>query len=254
MRKYYFIGCLFPEISLKVKPDISFFEMENILDLNLLQKDKEKVKILRKYIDLKNLKRLWIESSIDYKGNLDEKGLDQVCLLEEFFEDFVFDFLKKYENKEDRIKNFSYLLYNFINFHMKRDDFLSFYFKMKRDIKLILLLLRAKELNRDVELEMKFFDKKDFLVKFLLSQKDEKSLDVPKEYARVKEIFLKEKENPKNLHLNLLEFFFEKNREFLEKRPFDIDQVLAYLANLIIVEDFLSLDENQGKIMTDNLL
>lgn len=253
MKKYYFLGCLLPKLSLKAKPEISFFDMQNILKLNLSKKDMEKVEELRKYIDLKNLKALWLEKSIDSRGNLDEKGLDQVFLLEEFFEDFVFEFLKKYENREDRLKNFSFLLYDFMNFQSKKDGFLSFFFKMKKEIKLIILALRAFELRKDIKEEVKFFEK-DFFLEDILSQRGEEGLEVSKKYEEVKKIFLEKRENPKKMHLKILEFIFNKIEEKMEKSLFGIDQILAYLTNLIIVEDFYFLDENRGKVIVDNLL
>ena len=125
---------------------------------------------------------------------------------------------------------------------------------MERDIKIIFSALRAIELNRNIEDELLFEDKKDPLMEYIFSQKGSSILEVPKEYEGLKQIFLKNKNNPKNLHFELLDYRFKKINEKSEKDLFTISQILGYIANLIIVEDYFKLDKMQGKVIIDSLL
>ena len=92
------------------------------------------------------------------------------------------------------------------------------------------------------------------MIEDIFSQKGSGSLEVPKEYEELKNIFLKNRENPKNLHFELLNYRFQKINEKSEKYFFDISQILGYLATLLIVEDYFKLDKMQGKLIMDSLL
>jgi hypothetical protein len=255
MKKYYFTSCTLPKLSLGVKPDISFEEVERLLEVNLSKRDKGVLKTFKGYIDIKNLKSLFLNRELDPRGNMDKKEIGEAFLVENFFPFFVFEFLKKYK-EEERAKNFYLILSSFLNYQMalSKNDFLRFYFKLERDMRIIFSALRAFELNRDITKELEFEDKTDPLVEFIFSQKGEKSLEVPKEYEELKTIFLKNREDPKNLNFEFLNYRFQKINERSEKYFFDISSILGYLATLIIVEDYFKLDKMQGKLIMNSLL
>ncbi|KPK32701.1 MAG: hypothetical protein AMS24_03355 [Chlamydiae bacterium SM23_39] len=256
MKKYYFLCCFFPVLNWQVKPELSFFELDRILRWHLSDKDKSLLKIFKQYVDIKNIKALLENLRLDPRSNLDEKGLDQSFLVGDFFPYLVFDFLKKYTGKEDRITNFASLLSNFLNYQIDntKSPFLSFYFKMEREIRIVLSALRAKELKKDIVKELFFEDPRDPFINFIFSQKEDESLEVPKEYLQLKELFLKNKENPKHLEIALLKFKFFKNNDEMKKYFFNIDQILGYLANLIIIEDLYFLMQHPKKEVVDKLV
>jgi hypothetical protein len=256
MHKYYFLAASLPPIVIGSQPDLFFEELKYLLDWSLTPEDKEILYNFRQYIDIKNLKRILLNQKIDPRGNLDEKTLNEALLLEEYFPEFVFDFLKKNETLEKRKENFFFLESAFLNYQIAntKNDFLLSYFSLERTMKLVFTALRAKEMGKDILEELKFEDKSDWLVEQILDQRDLINYDPPKGFEKLKEIFVKNIDDPKALSRVLVEYHFEKNNEMGGKDPFTIDQILGYVSNLFLVEDFYNLDEEKGKAIVDSLL
>lgn len=250
MRKYYFVCSIFPKLSLDNKPEMEFGELRKILENNLNEKDKHFLKILQMYRDIQNLKYFWKKKTLMPYGNLDEKGFDEALLTESFFPQIVFDYINK---TEDKIGRFSYLLYSFFSFYKDHENlFLSHFYTLERDIHIISCFLRAKEENKDISRELHFEDAKDPFLQMFLLQRGE--VDVPFPYEKLKEIFNKNKEDPKNLHRKFLEWRFFLNQKKITNTYFTIDEILAYIANLFIVEDFYRLDKNYAKTLLNNYI
>ena len=73
----------------------------------------------------------------------------------------------------------------------QKNPFLAAYFRLERELRLVLVALRAKEQKRDLEEELKYEDPFDLFVQFILAQKDMETFQPPKEYEEVKVIFEK---------------------------------------------------------------
>lgn len=256
MNKYYFLVCSFPTIEIGVKPYVTFVELENYLNWNLTKRDKKTLFIFKTYLDIKNLKNIWMEREIDPRGNFDEKTFHELSLREDILPDYVVNFMKKFESVEQRIKNFSILEIGFLKYQIKnrKSNFLLSYFSFKRETKLVLTALRAKKLGRDISKELEGEDFEDSFVADILSQKDEKTYKPPKEYEELAEIYIKYQDKPKILYKAYLEYCFKRYSEFSESKPFTIDQILGYLANLILVEDYQNLDQERGNLIVQSLL
>jgi hypothetical protein len=251
MEKYYYLACALPKISLKSKPDISFEELKFMLKVNLNKHDLNKINLFRNFIDINNLKLLWLNQEIDPRGNLNVAELEDMILIKEFLPDFVFEYMDRYEKKEDRLRNFSYLITSFFKEVISEDKgFINFYFKFEREMRLIISALRAKKLKRDIAYELQFENFDDEFVAYILAQKDMENFEPPKDYESVRNIYRNNINDPKKLHQDLLEYKFNKIEEYSEKNPFTIDQILSYAALLLIVEDFnkLSIEEGNKKI------
>jgi len=252
--KYYYLATALPQISLKSQPDITFEELKFMLRVNLSDSDFEKAKIFKKFIDITNLRLLWLNKEIDPRGNLNVAQLEDAILVKDFFDDFVFDFLDRYEKTEDRLKYFSFLIASFFNkINSSQKNFLKYYFKFERELRLVTTALRAKKLNRDILKELQFEDPHDDFVQYIIAQKDQDTFDPPHEYHKVKKIYKKYINDPKKLYLELLEYKFKQIEIFSEKKPFSIDQILSYAALLIIVEDFYKLTKEIGREKIEKL-
>ncbi len=252
--KYYYLATALPSISLKMKPEITFEELKFMFKVNLKESDLKKAEIFKKFIDITNLRLLWLNQEIDPRGNLNTAELEDAILVKDFFDDFVFDFLDRYEKTEDRLKYFSFLIASFFNeIKNTQKDFLKFYFNFERELRLVITALRAKKLNRDILKELQFEDFKDDFVAYIIAQKDQDSFEPPLEYQKIKKIYKKNINDPKNLYLELLEYKFQRIEMFSEKKPFSLDQILSYAALLIIVEDFYKLSEDIGREKIQNL-
>lgn len=256
MSKYYFLGSAFPLLSLKVKSDLTYGEMSRLMQWNLTPKDQEIIRAFKTYIDLKNLKQLWLKQPLDPRGNLDEKGLNEALLLKDGLPEIVFEFLEKFNSDKARIKNFAYVLGGFFTRELAnpKSDFLSFYFEMERSVILITVALRAKKLQRDLAEEFTYEDQTDFLVRSLLDQSAATRPELETDKMGVVDLFENNYQDPKKLQMAFLEYRFQSISDEAEKKPFSIDQILGYLAGIMLIEDLFRLSEGAGKKTLDALL
>jgi hypothetical protein len=252
MRNYYFIVPSLPSLALHERPEMTFEELMARLEINLSKQDLEKTVTLRRFVDIYNIRALLLEESVDPKGNLNEKELDEALLVRTILPDYVFDFLDQFEKVPDKIRNFPGLLARFFNEEIpKQKGFLRHYFILEREWRLVLLALRAKQLNRDVARELQFEDSTDPIVAHILAQKDSEIYEPPLEYAELKELIASCYADPWAEHRAFAEYRFRKIAELAENRLFTIDQILCYMAQLMIIESINELDVERGNMILE---
>jgi hypothetical protein len=252
MANYYFLAASLPPLILGERPDISFEHLKMRLEINLRKKDLEKVVVLRRFTDLNNIRSLLLEEPVDSRGNLDEKELDEALLIHNILPIYVFDFLEKYDNVNERIKNFSALLSSFFAEEIpKQRGFLHAYLSFEREWRLVMIGLRAKELGRDVTRELQFEDFSDSLVAQILAQKDSEFYEPPMEYQDLKDLIASCGPDPWQRYKIFAQYRFKKIEALVERPLFTIDWILAYMAQLIIVEHWLELDEMKGLMILE---
>ena len=108
-------------------------------------------------------------------------------------------------------------------------------------------------MKRDVVRELQFEDPTDTIVTDILAQKDSPDYTPPQEYEDSKELFVRHADNPKALQRAVLEYRFAKYEELTENQFFSLDRILSYLARLMIVESWDSLDAEKGKALIEDL-
>lgn len=253
MRKnYYFVVPSLPPLAMRERPEITFDELNVRLELNLDHADLEKTRILRRFVDIFNIRSLLMEETVDSRGNLNEKELDEALLIHAVLPDYVFEFLDQFEKVADRIRNFSGLLARFFNEEIPRHKgFLRDYLIFERESRLVLAALRSKQTGRDIVRELQFEDPTDPFVAQILAQKDSESCEPPAEYADLKELIASSYSDPWLEHQAFAEYRFKKIGEMAEGKLFSIDQILSYMAQLMIVESFFELDEQRGNMILD---
>jgi|HubBroStandDraft_4_1064222.scaffolds.fasta_scaffold183728_2 hypothetical protein len=250
MRNYYFVVPSLPPLVLHQRPEIAFAELMARLEMNVSRRDLEKLKLIRRFVDIYNIRALFMEEPIDPRGNFNEKELDEALLVHTSLPDYIFDFLDQFEKVADKIRNFSGLLAQFFNEEIpKQKGFLRQYLIFEREWRLILLALRAKQLNRDVVKELQFEDPTDPLVAHILAQKDLGTYEPPSEYAEVKELIASCFLDPWAENLAFAEYRFRKVAELAEKGLFTIDQILCYMIQLMIIENIQELDAERGNMV-----
>lgn len=252
MRNYYFVVPSLPPLVLHERPEITFDELMARLEINLNKQDLEKTKVLRRFVDIYNIRALLMEEPVDPRGNLNEKELDEALLVHAVLPDYVFDFLDQFEKVSDKIRNFSGLLARFFNEEIpKQQGFLRNYLLFEREWRLVLLALRAKQLNRDVAKELQFEDPTDPIVAQILAQKDSEIYEPTSEYADLKELMISSHADPWVEHQAFAEYRFRKIAELAESKLFTIDQILCYIVQLMIIEDIIELDKERGSMILD---
>lgn len=253
MANYYFVAPSLPELVLGGRPDITFEEFQNRLEVNLTKEDFKKTLILRRFIDLNNIRSLLLEQPIDPRGTLNEKELDEALLIRNILPSYVFEFLDQYDQPLDIVKNFSGLLTRFFKEEIAaHEGFLRDYLIFERNWRLVMLGLRAKELGRDVVRELQFEDFSDPIVAQILAQKDAEQYEPPVEFMELKEILTSCGSDPWERYKAFAAWRFHKIEEMVKRPLFSIDWILAYMAQLIIVEDWNELDGGRGKLILEN--
>ncbi|MGE5196754.1 MAG: DUF2764 family protein [Anaerolineae bacterium] len=252
MSNYYFLAASLPPLELDQRPELSFEELTSRLAINLNREDFEKTVVLRRLIDLYNIRALFLGESVDSRGNMNEKELDEALLIHNILPSYVFDFLDRFEQTSDKILNFPGLIATFFNQEIpKRTGFLRRYLEFERGWRLVLTALRSKELGRDVAKELQFEDFSDLLVAQILAQKDAPSYDPPPAYFELKEQLASCGPDPWQRQKVLAAWRFNAIEELVDKPLFSIDWILAYMARLIIVEYWKELDEKKGRLILE---
>jgi len=249
---YYFLAASFPPLVLGEKPDITFDELTARLSINLTKADFEKTVVFRRFLDLSNIRSLFLEEAIDPRGNLNEKELDQALLLQDGLPEYAFDFLGKFETAAEKLRFFPGLISTYFNEEILRQKgFLKAYLEFERAWRLIILALRAKQLGRDIVSELQFEDLKDSLVLDILAQKDAPSYEPPIEFTDLKEKYLSCGHDPWQQFKVVAEWRFHRIEELVDRPLFSIDWILSYMARLLIVEQWNELDSAKGKIILE---
>ena len=252
MGNYYFLAASFPPLVLGEKPDITFDELTARLLINLNKKDYEQTVVFRRFLDLINVRALFLEDAIDPRGNLSEKELDQALLLKDGLPEYAFDFLDRFESAAEKLRFFSGLISTYFNEEiLKQEGFLKDYLEFERSWRLVLLALRAKQLGRDVIGELQFEDLTDPLVLGILAQKDAPDYDPPIEFLDLKEKYLACGSDPWLQFKTVAQWRFHRIEELVNKPLFSIDWILSYMARLLIVEQWNDLDSAKGKIILE---
>ncbi len=252
MRNYYFVVPSLPPLSIRARPEISFSDFIFRLNICLSKKDFEKTKVLRLFIDLCNIRSLFLEEDIDSHGNLNEQELNESLLLQSELPDYVFNFLSQFEKVPDKLSHFSGLLALFFNEEIpKHKGFLQSYLKFERESRLVLVGLRSKRLKVDLVKELQFEDVTDPLVAHLLAQKDADRYEPPYEYLDLKELVDSCYQDPWAEYEAFAQYRFNRLEEMVDLKAFSIDRILCYMAQLMIVEGLFELNAQKGEMILD---
>lgn len=255
MKGYFFLVTSLPQLHLGNPPDISWDELTFLLTSNLDKSDYNQVKALRLYYDLENIRSFWSGFPLSRFGNFNEVDLEQALVTRLGLPNYVYDFMARYDSKEERLKHFSLLFEKYFEEQLHASGwFLTQVFKMVRDVKVILTALRAKTLGKDLLVELQFQDPQDSLIADILAQKDAKSYDPPEEYQEVKHLYETHAESPLELQKALLQYQFRKVDELTGLQVFTLDTVLSYVYRWILVERWSDLDQQKGKEIINSIV
>lgn len=255
MANYYFLGALLPELHLNEEPEIGFGELDQLFKDNLSPKDYDKTKIIRNLFDIFNLRAYWKGESIDRKGNITAGDLEEALATRSQLPPFVFDFMDRYESKEQRLEHYQELLSIFFRNAIKNaTGFFKFYLSLERELRLVFAAFRTKKLGKDIYKELQYEDPEEDFIAQILAQKDSPDYEPPEKYEDVKALFEQYYDNPIELERALLEYRFNKIEEVVGIERFSIDRILAYMIELIMVERWQSMDRQKGLEIIENML
>lgn len=255
MGNYYFAGTIIPEYSFDTPPDFDFATIKEFLRINLSQSDYAKTIVIRRYFDIENIRRQWLGKAYDPYGNLDENALEEALLTRTSLPNYVFDYIDKYEDQEERLKHFSELLSSYYREEMQHaKGFLKEFLIFEREMRLVLIGFRAKELGRDVALELQYEDPNDEIVAQIMAQKDSPSYEPPTRFEQLKPMFEQYAQSPLQMFKALQEFRCRKFEEMIGLDVFSIDRILGYMVEHILVEKWFALSRKQGHQMIETIV
>lgn len=254
MSNYYFVSSSLPEIRIGSTPDINFTQLSRLLKDNLTSLDLEKTRIIRRLYDLYNIRALWLGESLDPHGNYSELELEESLIARTNLPLYVFEYLDKYESSEDRVLHFSELINRYFETEIARSEgFLKKYLIFERDWRYIFAAFRAKKMGRDIIKEFQFENPNVDLIAQIIAQKDAKEFIPPYEYEELKPLFNANQDSPLDLQMAIDRFRFSKIEDLLGVDMFSLDRILGYMAQLILVEDWLKLDKEKGQLIIQNI-
>jgi hypothetical protein len=255
MTYYYFLASALPALQIGIPPEIEFQEFQDLLKDNLTPVDYQKVKVLRLYYDIQNIRAFWKNKELDPWGNLDENELEEALLAREGLPDYIQDFLDHHTTLSSQLHDFQALPVAYFSTESKKNSgFIREYLSFERELRLVLTAFRAKQLNRDLTVELQFEDPDDDFVALILAQKDAKSYIPPDEYQEIKLLVETYTNDPLALHQALCEYRFKKIQEMLGVDLFSIERILGYMIRLIMVEKWQALCKKKGLEVANKIL
>ncbi len=252
---YYFLASSLPSIRLGDPLELSFYEFNFLLRANLHPFDKKSNETLRRFYDIQNLRFLWMNQELDQYGNLNQGELEEAVVSGIGIPDYVYDFAERYDEREDRLKNYPQLMADYFSNEIAGSSgFVKHYLTFERDLRLVFAALRTKRLNRDIMKEFQFEDPNDEMVSHIIAQKDSKTYEPPSRYEHFKVLYEANAENPTQLYRVLAELQFETIEGMLGVDMFSIDRINGYMIQLIIAEKWLELDKQKGLKILDSIV
>lgn len=243
MGPYYFVGSSLPALTFGEPPDIEFQEVIYLFEENMRGDDLEQVRVLRRLIDLYNFCGFIRGESLDPRGNLSHADIEEAKVTGVGIPDYVQRFFETYEGDEERIRNIGELIATFFNREQElATGFLKEYLKFEREWRLIMTAFRAKQLDRDVVVELQHEDPNDDVVAQIIAQKDAETFEPPGGYEALKPIFLEHAGEPRELNRALEFYRFSTLDEMMKNEIFSIGFLLGYTARLMICERLQEID------------
>jgi len=246
MSHIFYSNSSLPPLYIGARPDITFYQLMQLVEENVSPQDQKRIYALREYIDVVNIKRVLKKQPIDTRGNFSEKELETAIIEIEGVHPTVLEYLRTYESVEDRLAHFNRLLSNYLQTREEESSgFLKAYYEHERMLRLSLVAYRCAKNGGDIVEELKFEDPKDPFIASLLAQKDTTHFDFPFELE-----MLTEKLAAASTPLDQYKVIFEHQFTFAEQegqqRIFSLDFIMAYMMQLIAVENWEATNEKTG--------
>jgi hypothetical protein len=257
MTKYYYIGTFLPTLSFEMPPEISPDELNDLLRDNLTAGDFERTRVFRRLYDILNLRAYWLNEEPDPWGGLNSQELEDALASEVGLPKYVYEFLEAHVKKEDRLRHFPALLVQAFKDAIRSQPkgFARQCLRFEREWRLVLTGFRAKKLGRDLNAEFQYEDLEDPLVAQILAQKDAKTYEPPEKYGDLKAVFDRYSNDPLGLRKALDEYRFNRIQDLVGLvDTFSFDRVLAYMAQLAIVQKWFELDKEKGIKIVDTIV
>ncbi|MCH9621573.1 MAG: hypothetical protein S4CHLAM20_09970 [Chlamydiia bacterium] len=242
-----------PILSFNSAPPISLKSFYDLLQLNLGKSAKEKIKSIRRVIDVKNILSFQTGIGFDVKGNFLESGLRLALSNCEYLPDYIFEFLDQYVDEVEMIKNFPRLYAMFFEEEIAKGGIIAEFLTFEKNVNLLLFGFNAKKHSFDVESYLQYEDLTDPIVtQVALQCKNSGPFIFPFEYKLLEEKILDSGADPMKQYLAVASYRFNFYKEIVDNSSGSFRSICAYMMCLWILDEKSSLDEIKGrKILTE---
>ncbi|ANH78871.1 DUF2764 family protein [Candidatus Chlamydia sanziniae] len=234
MTQYYFLSSFLPLQLPEAPPAFSIEDLDDLLNLNLSNKDLGYYELLKRFFDFDNFAFFWAGKSPPLSfGTVTQENVESMIARQQWtddceFEDFFKDFLIKYKTPEERVYNFFSLMRDFLVYYQNSSSqFLHMYFTFQQQLRVVLAGFRARVLHLDVSYVLRDEDSSDPIVLEVLMQKDAPNYELPKEFSDLKGVLEDYGRLPQTLHRTLALYEFHKLEEFYREAYFNENFILA---------------------------
>lgn len=235
---YYFICTLLPPLKVGKKASLSFKELDILLNDNLSKQDYLKTGKLRSYYDLENLRAFLQKKPLSPYGNYTQRDFEEMHRGQAEMPSNWSNFFEKHRELSSQRRFFSQLIvHHFREVFLTSRDFLREYIDFERKIRVLQAYYRANQLQRDLTLELQYEDQEEPFIREVLDQHKSGRLEFPEGFLELKNLLESHyHHSPVQLHRAICEYRFQKIRSFIKGSEFSIDYILAYMAQLILIE------------------
>ena len=253
---YTFLECFFPPTSFDIKPEVDLKELTEILELNLGSSDKKSLAQIGTFIDILNLRSYFTADRLS-QGGLTEADEIPYCLENQIqYPEFVFDYLDKYKDINERIHHFRELLLAAYDLLIETTGgFLKDFFEYDRKLWITSIAYLGKKRGRDLKEDLSFLDPHDLLTALLIQQHESEHFEFPEGLEGIDlELDVAFKDPLKEMEM-LSRLRYEFCQTYLQTAPFTLDSIFAYYIQVLVLSDFYEgQDQNLMKKGGDLLL
>lgn len=237
MAQYYFIHSALPELKIGYLPGISFSELMQLFSDNLSALDISKVHNLLTIIDLTNVYYYLTGQPLDSRGLWAPSEIEESLIELTGFPDYLISFLIRYTEQGERVEHFSEVYLDY--FQVESVNFSKFvrkYMEFERNLRLYLAMNRAEKSGREYISPI---------------SDDENTYD---QFEDLKISLLQVEGSPLEEYQVIQQYRINFLKDMYRAKAFGIDGLLAYMMQLLIIEDHNVLHEIQGQQTMDKLL
>lgn len=237
MGQYYFIHSALPELKIGYLPSISFPELMQLFYDNLSALDISKVHSLLIIIDLTNVYYYLTGQPLDSRGLWASSEIEESLIELTGFPDYLISFLTKYTEPGERVQHFSEVYLDYFQVQsVNSSGFVRKYVEFERNLRLYLAMNRAEKFGREYISPI---------------SDDENTYD---QFEDLKIFLLQVEGSPLEEYQIIQQYRINFLKDMSRAKAFGIDGLLAYVMQLLIIEDDNVLHEIQGQQTIDKLL
>lgn len=216
-----------------------------LLKNNLSQASLRKAGSLKLLLDLKNIYSLLAERPFDRRGSISKTALKSFLAAEENLPSYVFEFFDSYQTRNEQITNFPQLLSRYFQTEIKaKTRIVAEFLRFEYDMSILSSAYLARFRGIPIEHALKNEDMDNPTVLMLIAQKDgTRPLVFPSEFSDLEKRLTEVESLPFEMMQAFEERRFEYYRGQMNRLPFTLRAILAYMMQLWTVEEFFALQD-----------